>query len=331
MRPAVIAPASAIMAATALLALGTHAQTPPVFEGSPEGISSIRAESSLGRSAAWSEESMRSAQPAPLPTADPDAVRAAFRSRGFSGHVLGGQTEDGPAPAGLGRQSGDVHSFPLSMVGRLFFNEDGDAPGVAHSCTAQFVDQNVILTASHCVQDDKPPFAYHKNFAFALQYDRRTMRHVYHWGCLGNPKGWAQESAARYLYDYAMIQTDTPSDVGWFGLQWNWVGMYNRATKVGYSSGSLAGEVVQVDAGPLTVSDGLVELKHGNKNVQHGSSGGGYVGDYSTVFHGKENHIISSESFSRGKDGETSGIGYGPYYTDGLQSLLNYVKNGCKS
>jgi hypothetical protein len=67
-------------------------------------------------------------------------------------------------------------------------------------------------------------------------------------------------------------------------------------------------------------------------NVQHGSSGGGWVGDYSkNPRDNTRNHIISSESFSNGEAGETSGISYGPYYTEGILSLLNYVKAGCRN
>jgi hypothetical protein len=128
-----------------------------------------------------------------------------------------------------------------------------------------------------------------------------------------------------------MLKLDGKSEVGWFGLAWGWAGQYHRATKIGYPNGDFKGEVIQVDAGPLSVKDGLVELRHGNRHVQHGSSGGGYVGDYSTNSNGDDNHIISSESFSPGGEaGETSGIGYGPYYTDEIFSLFKYANAGCR-
>jgi hypothetical protein len=57
--------------------------------------------------------------------------------------------------------------------------------------------------------------------------------------------------------------------------------------------------------------------------------GGGYVGDYSTNPSRKgTNHIISLVSF--GDDKKFPGIGYGPYFTAELLSLLDYVKAGCK-
>jgi hypothetical protein len=331
MRFATLAPAAAIMAATGLMVINSSAQAPaPAGETAPEGISSVRADPGQGRSSAWSAARMREAQPITLPVADPEAVRSAYKARG-AGPPASGATQEGKPAPGLGRRSGNVRSFPLTQVGRLYFNAPGDKPGWGHTCTAQFIAQNIILTAAHCVQDDTPPYAYHTNYLFSLEYEQGAAKRRYGWKCQANMKAWAQQSPARYLFDYAMIQTDGASEVGWFGLQWNWMGTYNRATKIGYPSGSFKGEVIQVDAGPLSVRDGLVELNHGNKDVQHGSSGGGYVGDYSTNPNGNANHIISSESFSRGEAGETSGIGYGPYYTEQIFTLFNYTKAGCKN
>jgi V8-like Glu-specific endopeptidase len=326
-----VVPVAAIVAATSaltsvFLAIDSSAQPSSRRD---EEISSIQIEPSQGRASLWTEAWLRDAQALPLPVADPEAVRAEFKAR-FTGPPGGGSTEQGAPPPELGRRSGDVHSFPLNRVGRLFFNEPGDAPGKGHVCTAQFVAQNVLLTASHCVQGMKPPYAYHKNFMFDLQYEKGTSSRKYGTKCVANKKAWAQDSAARYLWDYAMILTDAPSDSGWFGLEWNWSNKYRRATKIGYPSGSFNGQIIQVDAGPLSVTKGLVEMHHGNKQVQHGSSGGGYVGDYSTDGKSNANHIISSESFSRGEEGETSGISYGPYYTEELLSLLNYTKAGCR-
>lgn len=331
MRLAPVVPAAAV-ALVGLAAVHSAAQPPASAGGiEDEMISSVRAAPSQARSSVWTTASMRTAEPVALPVANPEAVRSGFQRRTAPPQASGGTDAGKPAPQ-LGKQSGNVRLYPLTMTGRLFFNEANDKPGWGHLCTAQFVAPNVILTASHCVQDDKPPYAYHTNFMFSLEYERGASPRQYGWKCVGNKKGWAQPGAARYLYDYAMIQTDGTSEVGWFGLQWNWLGNYHAATKIGYPSGSYEGEVIQVDAGPLSVTDGIVELKHGNMHVQHGSSGGGYVGDYSkNPQDNTRNHIISSESFSNGEAGETSGIGYGPYYTEGVFSLLNYVKAGCKT
>jgi hypothetical protein len=329
MHRALLASAIAFVAAT--FALDASAQPAlPGVEKTPDGISSVRADPSRGRSSVWTDSQLRAAEPVPLPVVDPQAVLAGSGARS-AGPPSAGATESGAAPQGPGRRSGNVRNYPQTMVGRLYFNASGDKPGWGHLCTAQFVASNVILTASHCVQDDKPPYAYHSNYLFSLQYEQGAASKKYGWKCQANMTGWAQPNDGRYLWDYAMIMTDAPSEVGWFGLQWNWSGKYNRATKIGYPSGSFKGEIIQVDPGPIVLKDRLVEMHHGNKDIQHGSSGGAYVGDYSTTFANNANHLISSESFSLGEAGETSGVSYGPYYTDDIFKLYNYTKAGCRN
>jgi hypothetical protein len=318
---------TAVMAAVAVTIVG-HARAQSLPSGDdPEKITSVRVGPGQGRSSVWTETAIRNAQPVPLPKVDPQEVRAAFRLR-RPGPATSGAT-DPSGPTEVGRQSGNVHLYPLTIAGQLFYNAQGDKPGWGHACTAQFVAPNVILTAAHCVQDDKPPYSYHSNFMFALEYAQGASFQKFGYGCVANKKGWAMPGEEHWLYDYAMIETDASANVGWFGMQWNWDGLYQQATKIGYPSGSLNGEVIQVDKGPLSVSDGIVELKHGNMNVQHGASGGAWIGDYSTnPRENTKNHIISVQSFSHD---ETSGISYGPAFTDSILSLLNYVKADCRN
>jgi hypothetical protein len=318
---------AAVIAAAAMIMAG-HLSAQPLSSGDdPEGISSIRVEPSQGRSSVWTETAIRNARPVPLPKADPQEVRAALRLRRPAPATSG--TTDSGEPTELGRQSGDVRLYPLTIAGQLFFNAPGDKPGMGNACTAQFVAPNVILTAAHCVQDDQPPYSYHSNFMFALEYEQHAALRKFGTWCVANKKGWAMPGPEHFLYDYAMIQTDASANVGWFGMRWNWDGLYQQATKIGYPSGSLNGEVIQVDRGPLSVTDGIAELKHGNMNVQHGASGGAWIGDYSAnPRDNSKNHIISVQSFSHD---ETSGISYGPAFTDTIASLLNYVKSGCSN
>jgi hypothetical protein len=329
MRPALVSALGFAVVMSASVGICISAQG-PAPQREPEGFSSIQADPTHGRSFVpgrsfvWTEAAMSDAEPLPQPVADPDAVRAAFETRS-AGSPEAGATDEGLPARERERQSGNIRYYPLTRAGRLFFNKPDDSSG-RYLCSAQFVARDVILTASHCVQAGTPPFAYYKNFTFALQYEKGSEVRKYGYKCVGNKKGWAQESNARYLYDYAMIQTDAPSDVGWFGLQWNWMGRFDSATRIGYPLGSFEGQVIQVDGGPLSAGNGLVTLKHGFKSNQHGSSGGGYVGDYSTNPSRNANHIISLTSFI----GETPGISYGPYFTAAILSLLNYVKAGCK-
>ena len=81
-----------------------------------------------------------------------------------------------------------------------------------------------------------------------------------------------QPGNEKYLSDFAMILVNDDSKTGWFGTQWDWQGAYKNATKIGYPVGIADGEVIQVLPGPISVSDGIVELRHGDPNEQGGSS-----------------------------------------------------------
>ena len=65
------------------------------------------------------------------------------------------------------RAAGDVNTVPLVFAGKMFFSKpDGD-----FMCSAQFISKNVLLTAAHCVRDDKSG-DFWKNITFFLQYDK---------------------------------------------------------------------------------------------------------------------------------------------------------------
>ncbi|MEI9900732.1 MAG: hypothetical protein WDN31_12095 [Hyphomicrobium sp.] len=81
-------------------------------------------------------------------------------------------------------------------------------------------------------------------------------------------------------------------------------------------------EIVQ---GPVTIEDGVVKMVHHGVANQHGSSGGGWVANWSTnADEDEKNYVVSLESHGRGEDGVT----YGPYFDDRFKNLLDYVDNG---
>ncbi len=220
------------------------------------------------------------------------------------------------------RAAGDVNTVPLVFAGKMFFSKrDGD-----FMCSAQFISKNVVLTAAHCVRDDKSG-DFWKNITFFLQYDQGRASAKYTSTCVATFNTWVQEGNDKYLSDFAMYQVDTDSKTGWFGTQWDWQGDYKSATKIGYPVGISKGEVIQVLPGPITIDSGLVELRHGDPNEQGGSSGGAWIGDYDSKGDPNHNHIISIESF--GFEGKP-GVDYGPYFDDRVKKLFDYVSNGCK-
>ena len=127
----------------------------------------------------------------------------------------------------------------------------------------------------------------------------------------------------KYLSDFAMILVNENSKTGWFGTEWDWQGAYKTATKIGYPVGIARGEVIQVLPGPISVSEGIVELRHGDPNKQGGSSGGAWVADYDTQADPKHDgihHRVVGFEDSRSLR---------PYFDDRVKQLYDHVSNGC--
>ena len=306
---------AAAAAATVLLSQAAMAQSD---SDSPSGeVGSDRT------TVEWTPDMMRSAAQVEKPMVDPDKVRSAAQDRAEI-PIPPGMSEPSltvEMPKEQDRASGDVNSMPLVFAGKLFFQKGN---GKNYVCSAQFISKRVLLTAAHCVRDDENGDFY-RNIAFALQYDKGRYSKAYKSQCAATLNGWVQPGDEKWTYDFAMILVGEDSQNGWFGTAWGWQ-QYNEATKIGYPGGILDGQVIQVDQGPIKVENGIVELRHGNQADQGGSSGGAWIGDYSSQ-KGNYNHIISVESF--GYDGQP-GVDYGPYFDGRLKILWDFVENGCK-
>jgi hypothetical protein len=126
---------------------------------------------------------------------------------------------------------------------------------------------------------------------------------------------------------HAMLLADEESDVGHFGWRSGWdTDLYSELRKVGYPSNIKSGEVIQVERGPVSVKDGLVELRHGNPLSGGGSSGGAWIGDYTISSESPANYIVSVTSFSY--NGRPD-VDYGPYFDSDFRKLLDHVRGGC--
>ena len=271
----------------------------------------------------WTPEAMSAAVDVPKPDVDPSTIKlpaGAARSGQKPGSLPSQVTA---AAAGTHeRAAGNVNQMPLIFAGKLFFTK----PNGDFMCSAQFIAKRVLLTAAHCVRDDETG-KFWKNITFFLQYDKGRASAKYTESCAATFNSWVQPGNEKYLSDFAMILVNEDSRNGWFGMQWNWQGAYNQATKIGYPVGISKGEVIQVLSGPIAVGNGLVELRHGNPNEQGGSSGGAWIGNYDSSNSPSDNHVISVESFGfKNKPG----VDYGPYFDERIKKLYDYVGNGCK-
>jgi Trypsin len=296
----------------------------PVLAQSDPDVIQFSKETGGNRTAGWTRSAMEAAKQAELPNVNPDAVRTAVRRLRAARPAgePGGTTEEDLAPAGGERMSGNVKNKPLYWAGKLFFTKtDGD-----YVCSAQFISKNVVLTAAHCVRDSDTG-DWHTNFAFALQYENGKYSHVYGARCFSTLAGWVSQDDSHWTYDFATILVDSPSETGYFGTRWNWAGDYDSLSKIGYPTSMEDGEVIQVEHGPVTIQDGIVEMHHGNMKNQGGSSGGAWIGGYNDGSGDDGNRVVSVQSFSY--EG-VEGYGYGPYLSDSFRKLWQFTENDCK-
>lgn len=277
------------------------------------------------RAAGWNEGRMVGAKPLPTPRLDPGKIKQGTPV------PPGGAGPKAAAPAanrgeGSARVSGDANTIPLRWAGKLFFKEkDGD-----FICSGQFVTDRVVVTAAHCLRDQKTG-EWYDDFVFALQYDRGHSSRNYGYECVATKQGWVSGDDP-YYWDVGMILVNGTSRTGHFGYYTGWsLNDIPRAAKVGYPADILDGEVVQIDSGNLFApddSEGLVGLRHGNAKNAGGSSGGAWVANYANRIGQNTNRIIGLTSHHRGDD---TTISYSAYLQEeNFKTLLDYVGRGCR-
>jgi hypothetical protein len=169
---------------------------------------------------------------------------------------------------------------------------------------------------------DQQTGQYYDNFGFYLQYDRGNYRKQYDWDCVATKNGWVLEG---WHWDYAMIKVRGQSATGYLGWKYGWNG-YNSAVIIGYPTGLAGGEVIQVENGPLRITEeGFVEVRQGDPNFGPGSSGGAWIGNYTTS--PQANYVLTVMSYGIRGMPEYS---YGPRWDANFEDLLNYAERGCR-
>ena len=247
------------------------------------------------------------------------------------------------------RTTGNPSLVPLKWAGYL---EGKDEAGRPYGCTAQFVAPRAILTAAHCVRDHVKDVWYDINdMRFYLQYQNGTYSKEYKPVCASTLKSYrlplnydtlgdAEKERAEIeteQYDYAMILLDAESITGSFYWQAGWKeGDWYGATKIGYPAGVLSGQIIQSAHGaiiwanripPLGEFPQLLALMQFNPNLTSGTSGGAWVGNFSTTEAPDHNIVISISTFHPPDHPE---MAFGPYFKqDDFKYLLDYTARGC--
>jgi hypothetical protein len=309
----------AALAACFVCGAASEAQVQPT---APEGIDSIRITPKPLTSGPSKIARRHQAQPMPLRKIDPAKVRSAISGKvAVTSTSVSSKTAPVPKSA-----SGNVHTGPLVHAGRLFFTKPG--PDGDRACSAQLISRRLIVTAAHCVKDPETG-EFYDNFEFDLQYEKGRYAATFGVECLAVRKGWVGPDPDNHAYDYAIVTLDRETDVGSLGTHSGWKkSQYNSATKIGYPNGVADGKIIQVNRGPLTLEGWMVGLRHGVLPEQAGSSGGAFIGNYSTNDDDPDaNYVISVMSFQ--VDGQTA-ISYGPYLDNGFYELLEHARTQCQ-
>lgn len=313
-----------LIGAVMLLAAPAWAET---SRGAAENTG-LRAPSVEAQPDRWNRSRREQARPLPLPMVDPDTPGSSQPAPEETPEQDNRAAPDPGKSLNRGsyeRASGDPNSIPLRWAGKLYYRQpDGD-----YSCSGQFITNNVVLTAAHCVQDEDNG-RYYRDFRFELQYHRGRSVRRFDWECVATKAGWANAGDQRWRWDYAMLLVRSASPAGHFGWHYGWRDEYREAPKIGYPAGILNGEVIQIDRGPLffpSELSGLVGLRHGNPKNTGGSSGGGWIGNFTHADRADANYVISVESHWRGDPS----ISYGPRFDAEFESLLDYTERGCRN
>lgn len=195
------------------------------------------------------------------------------------------------------RYPGNYYTFqwtaaPWNKIGKLYFTTPG---GGSSYCTANVASGNsVIVTAAHCVYSRGQGF--NRNFVF-VPADRYGVAPYgrYGWQSATVLNSWINDGGRRW--DVAVIRlageasTGQPvtNYVGWLGRSWDW-GYEQQTSSHGYAS-NLSTQHTHICAGRSYGSswEGSDVLVQGC-DMTYGSSGGGWLRNYTPNSHGG-NHV----------------------------------------
>jgi V8-like Glu-specific endopeptidase len=219
-------------------------------------------------------------------------------------------------------------AYPFRTNGRLF----GTLPnGDDFTGSASLISPNILLTAGHCVfiteaVSPKPTKAgWNGNLVFYPSYPLRSSSDPYYrlgWNCAACWTAWSQST--NFAYDYGMIWIDAApgNALGWLGTLWNTSTSGRTWTAIGYPAvpnPPFNGNAMDEATGQYGGSDVSSTFILSNDNMSHGSSGGPWI---TTWDESSPTHANSDTSNIDGK-GNLSG----PYYTQDLNTLFNWISN----
>ena len=274
----------------------------------------------------WTEEQRAAARPLPMPRPEPASrpwTPPAGADVGCTSHGEGRALRSPAepyAPVPGGNPVSAPLSYPYSACGKLFLTQ-GQA--VARG-SAAMISANIALTAGHCVYNQG---VWSTRVQFCPGWGHRSSTdpvYAVNYDYLACWTAWSQNG--NVAFDYGMIWFDSApgNTTGWLGTLWNASTANRLWDAVGYPglpSPPFNENIMDESLGaalPGAVT-GTVGLS--NDNMEEGSSGGPWLTDYNGSPRVYANGV---QSFYTQKDSSTL---YGPYFTQDLNGLMNWIAN----
>jgi hypothetical protein len=144
---------------------------------------------------------------------------------------------------------------------------------------------------------------------------------------------------AAYEHDFAMLLVDGQSPTGVMPYLLDWKGKFGYATRVGYASDILNGQIIQKSGGAVFFADAIPILDKSYPDIvvqwapttelTSGTSGGAWIAKFNTTEGADKNELIAVTSFSF--DNYPGGEGAAYLTAAEFNPLLDFVTKGCKT
>ncbi|MBO3759810.1 trypsin-like serine protease [Ciceribacter sp. L1K22] len=210
---------------------------------------------------------------------------------------------------------------PYWSTGKLVFKKQGETS--LKRCTAQYVANNVLMTAAHCVYNIEAQ-TWNSDFNFLRAFDDGTYQQSVGWMCVSIFDAY-HTPAKNYAFDYAFILVDAPDQKKPLAVKTG-VPATTPLTAVGYPRNFGDGKrLYEVNGDWGSVARGIVTMS-GNP-MRSGNSGGAWFSEFKVNGDDSNNLIVSLNSHHL--TGNTTDEN-GPLLTADTDRLFKHVQAGCK-